>query len=244
MSGLNPANEAVLVGVAKVLGLKDVSALAELRPSGLMKLTQRELLDVARALGLTKISRLNKEALLARVWEALENAGAISEVGPATAPAPPTPNGHKNEGTRPQPVEARVDTREQLSARPDLAVGDRVMVPPPEGAQDSPPGAAHKFDVGDREQGQGRGRGGPPAGRGAAGHPLGLRFRSGHRAADRSPASVRLLGDHRRKHEPGADRPGSWWPGRLAGAAGIRRHRPDLRRGQRPQLLRSPPGPR
>ena len=72
MSGLDPGNQAVLVGVARALGLKDASALADLRPSGLMKLTQRELLDIARELGLTRVSRLNKEALLARVWEALD----------------------------------------------------------------------------------------------------------------------------------------------------------------------------
>ena len=67
MSGMDPAKDPVLVGVAKVLGMTSPAALSELKPSGLWKLTQRELLDTAKALGLTKVSRLNKEALLARM---------------------------------------------------------------------------------------------------------------------------------------------------------------------------------
>lgn len=78
MSGTDFAKEGVLRGVAKLLGLPDPGALADVKPSGLMRLTQRELLDVAKTLGLAKVSRLKKEALLARVWETLAEAGAVS----------------------------------------------------------------------------------------------------------------------------------------------------------------------
>ena len=62
-----------------------------LRPSGLWKVTQRELLDVARLLGLTKVSRLNKQALLARVWETLERMGAIAPNGATESMPAPRP---------------------------------------------------------------------------------------------------------------------------------------------------------
>src|SRR5688572_13999859 len=84
MSGSAVANEALLGGVAKVLGLPDAAALGELRPSTLWNRTQRELLEAARLLGIAKVSRLNKEALLARVWEALESAGAFTGDGEGT----------------------------------------------------------------------------------------------------------------------------------------------------------------
>jgi hypothetical protein len=81
MSGPIPENERVLLGVARVLGLPDRASLAALQPSGLWKTTQRDLLEIARLLGLSGVSRLTKQALLARIWEALERLGAIPPDG-------------------------------------------------------------------------------------------------------------------------------------------------------------------
>jgi hypothetical protein len=175
MSGLNPANEAVLVGVARVLGLKDAAALAELRPSGLWKLTQRELLEAARHLGLTKVSRLNKEALLARVWEALTVAGAIPPDAGAAPPEPPAPqappapvskvvtaapapaprNGRASAAAEaaPAPAPAAFTAPPSMPATRPATTATTISAgasPPPtaEEALESRPGAAHKFDVG------------------------------------------------------------------------------------------------
>src|SRR5215213_5299246 len=121
MSAVDPGNQAVLVGVARALGLKDASALADLRPSGLMKLTQRELLDIARELGLTKVSRLNKEALLARVWEALDLGGVqVVPAPPSTAPAGRAP------AASPPPAAAR-PVAPAAPAAP-VSIGDTVSV--------------------------------------------------------------------------------------------------------------------
>jgi len=91
MSQLNRDNEGVLSGVARVLKLPDAASLGQLQPSVLWGLTQRELLEAAKTLGLTKVSRLNKQALLARVWEALERAGAIAASPAAPATSAKTP---------------------------------------------------------------------------------------------------------------------------------------------------------
>ncbi len=149
MSGLDPGNQAVLVGVARALGLKDASALADLRPSGLMKLTQRELLDIARELGLTRVSRLNKEALLARVWEALD-------LGQQPA-APAKPATTSSTTSAPAATPAASPVPPPAAARPAPApetpngavLGDTVVVPAPTGVPDTAPGAAHKFEVGE-----------------------------------------------------------------------------------------------
>jgi hypothetical protein len=150
MSGPNPETEGVLLGVARVLGLPDQASLASLRPSGLWKVTQRELLDIARLLGLTKVSRLNKQALLARVWETLERMGAIA------------PNGGTE--SMPAPTQAAASTRPRLTPRMATVRGPESVslksVPPetpappkPEEASEeerseTPPAAAHKFDMG------------------------------------------------------------------------------------------------
>jgi hypothetical protein len=139
MSGPNPENEGVLLGVARVLGLPDGAALAGLRPSGLWKLTQRELLDAARVLGLSKVSRLNKQALLARVWEGLERLGAIAANGgtesmPSSVSSASTTAARRSRPVRPSPASAQPQPDRGRPAEPE--------------SSESPPAAAHKFDMG------------------------------------------------------------------------------------------------
>src|SRR5688500_4148294 len=145
MPGLQSGNDAAdLAGVAKVLGCRDAAALAELRPCGLMKLTQRELLAAARVLRLTKVTRLNKEALLARVWEALQQAGALPPdaeppapaAKPARAPATEI-NGRKKSASSSSP-----------SASP-APISIPPITPDPVALEQSPGVAVHKFDVGE-----------------------------------------------------------------------------------------------
>src|SRR3954447_2472689 len=135
MSGPAVANEALLDGVAKVLGLPHAAALGELRPSTLWNRTQRELLEAARLLGVAKVSRLNKEALLARVWEALEEAGAFGPDGAAAA------GEHATNGTPPSEEEPLAGVAASLEA-----ATLRIEEDPDE----TPPAAAHKFEVGGR----------------------------------------------------------------------------------------------
>ncbi len=142
MSGPNPENEGVLLGVARVLGLPDGAALAGLRPSGLWKVTQRELLDIARLLGLTKVSRLNKQALLARVWETLERMGAIASNG--TTESMPAAASR---------VAVERKARAARMASDNGSVLRSVPMPmgpfrPAEETLETPPTAAHKFDMG------------------------------------------------------------------------------------------------
>jgi hypothetical protein len=153
MSGSAVANEELLGGVAKVLGLPDAAALGELRPSTLWNRTQRELLEAARLLGLVKVSKLNKEALLARVWEALDGAGAFNaNGGPAAAPSERTngsshapPAAHAREEA-PREQATREQTREDVEPAGSL---DAPTVRADE-VDESPPAAAHKFEVGGR----------------------------------------------------------------------------------------------
>src|SRR5438105_12122883 len=139
MSGTAFENEALLGGVAKVLGLPDVAALGELRPSTLWNRTQRELLEAARLLGLAKVSRLNKEALLARVWEALEQVGAFG------AAAARDGNGTHNGNGR----GARAELAHTVTAS-DAATAE--MERPEDSDSDdpeqTPPAVGHKFEVG------------------------------------------------------------------------------------------------
>jgi hypothetical protein len=176
MSGTEIANEGVLRGVAKLLGLPDVAALSDVKPSGLMRLTQRELLDVAKLLGLSKVSRLKKEALLARVWEVLAksvgvdagvavaasggsskvatNGGSAHPVRRSTAPRPDA----REAGVVRESVEARESrpvhspgNGDGAAARPSVPAA-RTPAPPaplPQDIRESRPGAAHKFDVGE-----------------------------------------------------------------------------------------------
>jgi hypothetical protein len=140
MSGLHTGNEADLVGVAKVLGLRDAAELGDLRPSRLMKLTQRELLDAARVLGLSKVSKLNKQALLAKVWEALQVAGVIPIDEAAGQPAVPVP--------KRRPAGANGGPGATAGAAP-LPVTPINVAPDPREVEESAPAAAHKFDVGE-----------------------------------------------------------------------------------------------
>ena len=214
MSGPNPENEGVLLGVARVLGLPDGAALASLRPSGLWKITQRELLDVARLLGLTKVSRLNKQALLARVWETLERMGAIAPNG-GTESMP----GSVQAGAarRPRVTTARMATGREaegmglrsvpLSAPASEPAPDEAPeTPAPPETSETPPDAAHKFDMGqapDRDPDRVRAL--------AEAHiPWSYgRDRVTAMPVDPGPA-LRLLGGDRRGHRPG--RAPAWGP--------------------------------
>jgi hypothetical protein len=157
MSGTDLANEGVLRGVAKLLGLPDAAALAEVKPSGLWRLTQRELLDIAKTLGLSKVSRLKKEALLARIWEVLApqvgadtNIGIVETNGTVHAPS--------NEGSKPVPS-ARIIARPSDgrvardagggTGTQEGGIDALVTSPSPEETRESRPGAAHKFEVGE-----------------------------------------------------------------------------------------------
>ena len=164
MRGLETGNDATdLVGVAKVLGCKDAASLAQLRPSLLMKLTQRELLEAARVLRLTKVTRLNKEALLARVWEALQQAGAI----PADAEPLTSTDGRRSTNGRsksapyssamapasPAPVSSSVPSAISPLASPADSIPAPVslapLAPDPAEIAETPAVAVHKFDVGE-----------------------------------------------------------------------------------------------
>jgi hypothetical protein len=136
MSGSAVANEALLAGVAKVLGLPSSAALGELRPSTLWNRTQRELLEAARLLGVVKVSRLNKEALLARVWEALDEAGAFGANGAAAVAGE-----HASNGT---PVS------EEAPLAGVAASLEAATLRMEEDPDETPPAAAHKFEVGGR----------------------------------------------------------------------------------------------
>ncbi len=157
MSGTEFAKEGVLGGVAKLLGLPDAAALADVKPSGLYRLTQRELLDVAKTLGLSKVSRLKKEALLARVWERLAEAtgdSAQKASGNGVAMEPSTAARVANPITDDVPAAARITKSPDTQPTNGHRDGAPQTVPAP--AQPSPqdtresrPGAAHKFDVGE-----------------------------------------------------------------------------------------------
>jgi hypothetical protein len=146
MPGLHTGNEADLVGVAKVLGLRDAEELGDLRPSRLMKLTQRELLDAARVLGLSKVSKLNKQALLAKVWEALQVAGVIPIDEAAGQPAVPV---SKRQGERRPPPPTNGDAKGGSARTDPLPVTPINVAPDPREVEQSAPAAAHKFDVGE-----------------------------------------------------------------------------------------------
>ena len=151
MSGTETANEGVLRGVAKLLGLPDVAALSDVKPSGLWRLTQRELLDIAKLLGLSKVSRLKKEALLARVWEVLaKSVGVDAGVTVTTPPATSTVVARDGQSNGLAGHASRIGTRPP--AGPEVESPARTSPPPPPSPQDmreSRPGAAHKFDVGE-----------------------------------------------------------------------------------------------
>ena len=113
-----------------------------------MKLTQRELLDIARELGLTRVSRLNKEALLARVWEALD----LGQQPAASARADDrrvAGAAHAGARTRqPGPAASRrPPAGPETPTAPCSATPSRCPRPP--ACRDTAPGAAHKFDVGE-----------------------------------------------------------------------------------------------
>jgi hypothetical protein len=165
MSGTDIANEGVLRGVAKLLGLPDVAALSDVKPSGLMRLTQRELLDVAKLLGLSKVSRLKKEALLARVWDVLAKSVGVDAGVTVTAQAVTTPvaarsvaegsngrAGSSAKGANGEKTSNGARAASSGSAPDPVAHAARTLPPPtpsPQDMRESHPGAAHKFDVGE-----------------------------------------------------------------------------------------------
>jgi hypothetical protein len=61
--------------VAALLGFPNAAALAELGLESLRRRTHRELLEVARRLGIVGLSRMTKDALAARLWESIGKNG-------------------------------------------------------------------------------------------------------------------------------------------------------------------------
>src|SRR5690348_3357857 len=80
--------------VAAILGVPDAAALAELGLESLRKRTHRELLEVARRLGIVGLSRMTKDALAIRLWESIgkdgEQAAPPSEEPERTEDSPLT----------------------------------------------------------------------------------------------------------------------------------------------------------
>src|SRR4051812_36797296 len=61
--------------VAALLGVPDAAALAELGMESLRRRTHRQLLEVARRLGIAGLSRMTKDALAAKLWESIAGNG-------------------------------------------------------------------------------------------------------------------------------------------------------------------------
>src|SRR5437773_1283001 len=82
--------------VAALLGVPDAAALEGLGLESLRRRTHRQLLEVARRLGIVGLSRMTKEALAVKLWELLSH-GAKPSGKPASAPTtattPPAPVG-------------------------------------------------------------------------------------------------------------------------------------------------------
>jgi hypothetical protein len=77
--------------VAALLGVPDVASIAALGFESLRRRTHRQLLDVARRLGISGLSRMTKEALAAKLWESLstgDKAAPAAKATPATAKSP------------------------------------------------------------------------------------------------------------------------------------------------------------
>jgi hypothetical protein len=84
--------------VAALLGVPDAAALAAMGLDSLRKRTHRELLEVARRLGIAGLSRMTKDALAIRLWESIGKDGT-AEPPPAEEPerAEDSPLTHKFE---------------------------------------------------------------------------------------------------------------------------------------------------
>jgi uncharacterized protein len=76
--------------VAALLGVPDAAALGNLGLESLRRHTHRQLLEVARRLGIVGLSRMTKEALAARLWERLTQTTAPVKPEPSTASAATT----------------------------------------------------------------------------------------------------------------------------------------------------------
>jgi hypothetical protein len=107
----------------------------------------------AGAGGLTRVSRLNKEALLARVWEALDlGQQPAGPAKPSTTPASTTRR-QRRRRRRLSPVRAprpAAAGRPRPRRRPAAPCWRHCGVPAPTGVPNTAPGAAHKFEVGRR----------------------------------------------------------------------------------------------
>src|SRR5688572_6020708 len=70
------SSEGNLREVAALLGVPDASALAALGLESMRRRSHRQLLEVARRLGIVGLSRMTKEALAAKLWEKIATNGA------------------------------------------------------------------------------------------------------------------------------------------------------------------------
>src|SRR4051812_6116838 len=74
--------------VAAMLGVPDTGALRALGPESLRRRTHRQLLEVARRLGIVGLSRMTKDVLAEKLWESIGKDGdeeappAVTETGP------------------------------------------------------------------------------------------------------------------------------------------------------------------
>src|SRR4051794_32277140 len=71
--------------VAALLGVPDAAAVAALNLESLRRRSHRELLDVARRLGISGLSRLTKDALATKLWESLSKSAKAEKKPEAAA---------------------------------------------------------------------------------------------------------------------------------------------------------------
>jgi hypothetical protein len=112
----------------------------DLTVEDLKKRTLRQLVDSGKRLGLTGISRLNKDALAARVWQSLKSAGAL-EPAPAHTPARSSngsaaavsselaPAGAEGEEPDHSLLSHKFETGEQQAAAPAVPVVESREIP-------------------------------------------------------------------------------------------------------------------
>jgi uncharacterized protein len=88
-------SEGNLREVAALLGVPDASALAALGLESLRRRSHRQLLEVARRLGIVGLSRMTKDALAAKLWESIGKKESVTAPAATdSAPAPADEDGH------------------------------------------------------------------------------------------------------------------------------------------------------
>src|SRR5262245_40731450 len=74
--------------VAALLGVPDAAALAAMGMESFKKRTHRQLLEVARRLGIVGLSRMTKDALAVKVWESIAADGKAVPATPGSGELP------------------------------------------------------------------------------------------------------------------------------------------------------------